>query len=104
MALGRKTGGRQKGTPNKITASARDAFAQAFDQIGGKDGLADWATENRTEFYKLFARLIPVEIEAYVDDLRAAEVDDATLINIATGSGSGVVEAAAGPEESPIVH
>ena len=63
MALGVKTGGRKAGTPNKITASARQAFADAFEAIGGGDGLAVWAKSHRTEFYRLFARLIPVEIE-----------------------------------------
>lgn len=57
-----KTGGRKKGTPNKLTASAKEAFAHAFEQIGGGGALAEWAQENRTEFYKLFARLIPTEI------------------------------------------
>lgn len=53
--------GRKKGTPNKLTKSAREAFARAFEEAGGADGLAEWALENRTEFYKLYARLIPVE-------------------------------------------
>lgn len=56
-----KTGGRQKGTPNKLTTSAREAFAFAFKKIGGEKALADWAMENQDEFYKLYARLIPVE-------------------------------------------
>lgn len=62
MALGRKTGGRKKGTPNKLTASAKQAFQFAFDEIGGARALAEWARENRTDFYKLFARLIPTEV------------------------------------------
>lgn len=32
MAAGRKTGGRQKGVPNKATASIRDAAQQYTDQ------------------------------------------------------------------------
>lgn len=56
-----KTGGRQAGTPNKITASAREAFQLAFDESGGWTALTTWAGKNRTEFYKLYARLIPVE-------------------------------------------
>lgn len=63
MARGVKTGGRKKGTPNKLTASAREAFAAAFRGLGGSDGLMRWAEENQTEFYKLYARLIPVELE-----------------------------------------
>lgn len=57
-----KTGGRTKGTPNKLTVSARDAFQSAFDTIGGAERLGKWAEENETEFFKLFARLIPQDV------------------------------------------
>jgi len=53
--------GRDKGTPNKLTVSAREAFQHAFKEAGGFDALATWAKANRTDFYKLYARLIPVE-------------------------------------------
>jgi len=53
--------GRKAGVPNKVTASAREAFALAFDESGGFAELTAWAKVNRTEFYKLYARLIPVE-------------------------------------------
>ena len=56
-----KLGGRQKGTPNKLTKSAREAYQLAFEDIGGAVEFAAWAKDNRTEFYKLHARLIPVE-------------------------------------------
>lgn len=61
MAKGRKTGGRQPGTPNKITKSAREAFQLAFEGIGGYPKLQEWGEANPTEFFKLYARLIPVE-------------------------------------------
>lgn len=50
-----------KGTPNKLTKSAREAFQHAFDATGGFVALSEWALANKTEFYKLYARLIPVE-------------------------------------------
>ena len=53
--------GRPKGQPNKTTASAKEAFTLAFQGIGGAERLQQWAEENTTEFYKLFARLIPAE-------------------------------------------
>lgn len=58
----RPPGGSRKGKPNKTTVAAREAFQMAFDESGGPVELAIWAKENRTEFYKLFARLIPVAI------------------------------------------
>lgn len=59
-----KLGGRQKGTPNKATVAAREAFQLAFDEIGGGKALASWASANPTEFYKLYGRLIPVDVNA----------------------------------------
>jgi hypothetical protein len=53
--------GRKAGVPNKLTKSAREAFQLAFVAVGGGTGLATWAKANPTEFYKLYARLIPVE-------------------------------------------
>lgn len=64
-----KTGGRQKGSQNKITASVKEAFAVAFAQLQGEDGvnLVDWGRGNTTEFYKLASKLIPTEIQAQVE-------------------------------------
>lgn len=59
--------GRQKGSRNKFTSSAKEAFQFAFNKLGGADDLARWAVDNKTEFYKLFARLIPTEIEGGTD-------------------------------------
>lgn len=55
-------GHRKKGSKNKFTRSAKEAFQIAFDTMGGGKALAAWAKENQTEFYKLYARLIPVDI------------------------------------------
>lgn len=64
MALGRKTGGRQPGSVNRVTASVKAALEEAFDTSGGIDALVAWARENRTEFYKLYARLLPIDVKA----------------------------------------
>lgn len=52
--------GRQKGSQNKLTLAAKEAFQRAFDDIGGVSSLAEWARDNKTDFYKLYGRLIPV--------------------------------------------
>jgi hypothetical protein len=59
---GERRGGRKKGTPNKATASVKAALLDAFDGTGGVKSLTDWGKENRTEFYKLLVRVIPVEV------------------------------------------
>lgn len=43
---------------------ARQAVMYAFQQMGGEDGLTDWAKENKDEFYtKLFPKIIAKESE-----------------------------------------
>lgn len=58
---GHKTGGRTKGTPNRVSATARDNIILAFDGIGGIPALVEWAKANRADFYRIYARLLPVE-------------------------------------------
>ncbi len=63
MAKGRKTGGRQKGTPNKVTATVREAFAEAFALVNqGPTALAEWGKENPDKFYLLASKLIPTDL------------------------------------------
>ncbi|GEM_PF-5060579 len=58
---GRAGKGRPKGAVNKTTRAAREAFMMAAEGIGGVAALTDWAKRNPTEFWKLYARLIPAE-------------------------------------------
>ena len=54
--------GRPVGVKNKVTQSIREAFKEAFDQLGGAQALARWGAENPTPFYALASKLIPQEI------------------------------------------
>ena len=57
---GNKRGrGRPKGSPNKTTASIKQAMMLAFEGIGGVPALIKWAKTERTEFYKLWIKLLP---------------------------------------------
>ena len=60
--------GRPAGTPNKVTQSMREAYREAFDKVGGAEALAEWGMQekNRTAFYQLTAKLIPLQIAADV--------------------------------------
>lgn len=64
MAKGKTNnpGGRPKGRQNKQTVAVKQCLINAFEQIGGWQNLAAWAAENQTEFYKLWARMIPHEV------------------------------------------
>ena len=59
--LGHTIRGSRKGILNKTTSTAKENIIAVFNRLNGTAAMADWARENRTEFYKLYARLIPVE-------------------------------------------
>lgn len=61
---GKKTGGRKRGSLNKTTVSVKQVFEEAFDGLGGTKALVKWAKAEPTEFYKLYAKLIPQDINA----------------------------------------
>ncbi len=79
--------GKPKGAKHGFTVRAKEAFRLAFDKSGGVEALTAWAIENRTDFYKLYARLIPVEVQATVEQtVNVHEMTDEQLAVIAAGS------------------
>ncbi len=73
--------GRKKGSKNRYSNDVRAAFHGAFDQMGGDqinpdtgkpytdhEAFLAWARENQTEFYRLFAKMIP-RTEELSDDM-----------------------------------
>lgn len=67
-----KIGGRQPGSENKFTKSVKEAFAEAFDRMGGADALVEWGKENPTDFYKLASKLIPVDVSLGIQQIPQA--------------------------------
>ena len=56
--------GRPKGSTNKIPRIAKENIIQAFEDLGGIEGLVNWAkadTKNQGDFYKIYGRLLPIE-------------------------------------------
>jgi hypothetical protein len=62
MAKGIKTGGRQKGTPNKITRDIREAVLQSFEIVGGAQYLAEQARANPTAYLSLVGKVLPMQV------------------------------------------
>ena len=62
MVAGFKTGGRSAGTPNKVTASVREAVLGALEEAGGAKYLLGVARENPQVFCALLGKLLPSEI------------------------------------------
>lgn len=63
---GTKTGGRQRGTPNKTTALLKDAILQAAEQAGEEHGLVGYlqtqAKANPGPFMSLLGKVLPTQI------------------------------------------
>lgn len=57
-----KTGGRKKGTPNKITGAVKDMVLTALGNAGGVDYLEKQAKENPTAFLTLVGKVIPLQV------------------------------------------
>jgi hypothetical protein len=65
MATRPKTGGRKKGTPNKITALLKDEILQAASAAHpeGRVGyLTDQAINNPTAFLTLLGKVLPMQV------------------------------------------
>jgi hypothetical protein len=61
--------GRQKGVLNKTTATVKEAMVAVYADLQASRGrdhghFSEWAKANPTEFYKLYAKLLPTEINA----------------------------------------
>jgi hypothetical protein len=62
MAAGRKTGGRTKGTPNKINAAVKEAIIGAFNKVGGETYLVDVAKTDPRTFCTLLGKVLPTQL------------------------------------------
>lgn len=63
MAKGVKTGGRAAGAQNKVSATVKDNVLAVFNRLDGTTGMAKWAMDNQTQFYQIYAKLLPTEID-----------------------------------------
>lgn len=66
MALGKKTGGRRPGSPNRLTRDVREAILQVADDLGGPERLLAWAREapenERTFWANIYPKLLPRDV------------------------------------------
>lgn len=68
---GERRVGRAPGTPNKATVAVKEALRSVYADLQAETGeehghFRQWAKETPTEFYKLYAKLLPVDINATV--------------------------------------
>jgi hypothetical protein len=57
-----KTGGRKKGTPNKISGDLRELVLGALSDAGGRAYLRKQADENPSAYMSLLGKCLPKEI------------------------------------------
>jgi len=57
-----KTGGREKGTPNKVTKQLKELILGALDDAGGQAYLERQAEENPTAFLTLIGKVLPTTL------------------------------------------
>lgn len=62
MAKRKKTGGRQPGTPNKVTAALKDMILQALSNAGGVAYLQAQARKNPGPFLTLVGKVLPLQM------------------------------------------
>ncbi len=59
---GERTVGRQKGTPNALTASIKDAIHNAFQELGGMSYLVHVGKTDPRTFCALLSKLLPTKL------------------------------------------
>lgn len=74
-----KTGGRMKGTPNKISRSLKADLIEAYEMAGGVDFLYQLALTDKRAFISLLCKILPTE--ATVDVNRDPIADILARIN-----------------------
>jgi hypothetical protein len=50
-----------------VTASVKAALVAAFEELGGVAALVEWGRKKPTEFYALWAKLLPAELKVTGD-------------------------------------
>ncbi len=81
---GNKLAGSRKGSKNRITNDVRQVFHKVYDEMGedcevvdevtgkkrkqtGHEAMLAWGRENKTEFYRLYGKMIPATAELAED-------------------------------------
>jgi hypothetical protein len=58
-----KTGGRRKGTPNKLTGTLKEMILQSLANIGGTQYLEQAAKEHPAAYLALIGRVLPLQVQ-----------------------------------------
>lgn len=53
---------RTPGSKAKIPQTVKENIQAVFIRLGGTAAMADWARKNQTDFYKIYARMLPADL------------------------------------------
>jgi hypothetical protein len=86
-----QTKGRQGGSKSpRVMDAARDDLARAFDLMGGVPALVVWGRKNPTDFYRIWAKLIPTNVQSQSQSMPLEDL----LEKLATRENQPVAQAA----------
>jgi hypothetical protein len=74
MAAPNNAKGRPKGTLNKATGTAKENIMAVFNGLGGTSAMKKWAEENQTQFYQIYAKLIPTDVKLSGDEAAPIQI------------------------------
>lgn len=57
---------RTNGAKGKLGATAKENLIAVFTRLGGTAAMAEWAKENQSDFYRIYAKLIPQQVDVDV--------------------------------------
>ena len=77
-----KTGGRQKGTPNKMTQTIRAALEEALNRAGGVEYLLRQSEENPQAFMTLLGKIIPQQVHNELTGANGGPIQNEVRINL----------------------
>ena len=72
---GERSGGRKKGTPNKLSAGLREMILGALEEEGGQAYLREQARKNPTAIMALLGKILPTVVDAKVDQTVTHRID-----------------------------
>jgi hypothetical protein len=75
-----KTGGRQKGTPNKLTADVKAMVLEALDKAGGVAYLLTQAQTNPNAFLTLVGKVLPMTLAGDPDNPVAVQAIERRIV------------------------
>ena len=108
---GERPVGRQKGTPNALTASIKDAIHNAFEELGGTSYLVHVGKTDPRTFCALLSRLLPTKLSnadgspllAALTELTDAQLEARTARALADAQRAGLMGPSDGLSSQPVL-